>query len=201
MVSATLLFLFSRALCWFHGLSSRGSLERTLILKGGFLILKGGISKDHLMWAGCFLLLRGCFSSVPAWSQGCVFVWSQSRFIGHSCTLGSLGYFNYRNYHALGPFGLTGLLSFLLGPSCVCLHRKCTLNMLAVSASFQTARGGGGGGDGGVEGSGLLKVSRRKGDKEGKESTSLESNQEFCWEQIWKREGYFLLFLETFFLC
>lgn len=150
MASATLLFLFSRALCWFHGLSSRGSLERTLILKGGFLILKGGISKDHLMWAGCFLLLRACFSSVPAWSQGCVFVWSQSCFIGHSCTLGSLGYFNYRNYHALGPFGLTGLLSFLLGPSCVCLHRKCTLNMLAVSASFQTARSGGWGGrDGG----------------------------------------------------
>lgn len=197
MVSATLLFLFSPALCGFHGLSSRGSLERTLILKGGFLILKGGISKDHLMWAGCFLLLRACFSSVPAWSQGCVFVWSQSRFMGHSCTLGSLGYFNYRNYHALGPFGLTGLLSLLLGLSCVCLHRKCTLNILAVSASYQTARRREAGG---WRREGVLKVSRRKGDKEGKESTSLESNQEFCWERIWKSEGCFLLFLKTLFL-
>lgn len=59
-------------------------------------------------------------------------MWSQSNFMGHSCTLESLEYFNYRNYHVLGPLGLTGLLSLLLGLSCVCLHRKCTLNMQAV---------------------------------------------------------------------
>jgi hypothetical protein len=85
--------------------------------------------KTKLMQVHCFLLLEGClFSNVPAWSQGCAFVWSQSLFMECSCALESLGYFNYRNYHVLGPFGLTRLLSFLSELSCVCLHRKCTLS-------------------------------------------------------------------------
>lgn len=81
------------------------------------------------MQVPCFLLLKVCLlSNVPAWSHGCVFVWSSSRFMDGSCTLESLEYFNYENYHVLGPFGLTRLLSFLSKLSCVCLHRKCTLS-------------------------------------------------------------------------
>lgn len=57
----------------FTASSSGGGLERTLILKGGFLILKGGISKAHLMGVDCFLLLRACLSSVPAWRPGMCF--------------------------------------------------------------------------------------------------------------------------------
>lgn len=91
--------------------------------------------------------------------------------MGHSCTLESLGYFSYRNYQALGPVGLTGLLSLLLGLSCVCLHRKCTLNTMAVSASTQTAGGG-------VWV--MCKNFKKEGGKEGKENAPLEPNQEFC---------------------
>lgn len=122
---------------------------------------------------------------MPTWSQGYVFVWSQSRFMGHSCTLGSFRHFSYRNYHALGPFGLTGLLSLLLGLSCVCLHRKCTLNM---QAGFQRPlsfkKKGSGGWDGG-----WCKILRRKGAKEGKRKHTFR--KEFCREQTWKSKGYF----------
>lgn len=77
----------------------------------------------------CFLLLEGLLifkhARLEPW---CVFVWSGSHFMGCCCTLESLEYFNYKNYHALGPFGLTTLLSFLPKLGCVCLRRKCTLS-------------------------------------------------------------------------
>lgn len=97
------------------------SLERVLILEGAFI---------KTIWCKPpFLLPKVClFSNMPAWSRGGIFVWSSSCFMDCSWTLESLEYFNYENYHVLGPFGLTRLLSFLCKPGCVCLRRKCTLS-------------------------------------------------------------------------